>query len=247
MFGNSANKLTGKVNQQYDRVEYYFQLKRTNDSLVKANERLYNQLKVNYDLPDSSFKAVIDTVLVDSLKQYQKYHYLHAKVISNAVSTQSNYIVLTGSNVRFFKKGMGVVDANNGAVGVITEVSGDYAVVMSLLHKDSRISGKLMKGGETGTLSWDGKEPNIVNFTGIPKSAKIAKGDTIITSGFSTYFQKGIIIGRVEEIFAEKSTSNFHIRLRTAVDFNNLEYAYAILNDHQEAVTKLLDSLKKQQ
>jgi rod shape-determining protein MreC len=125
-------------------------------------------------------------------------------------------------------------------------VTDDYAVVMSLLHKDSHISGKLFKGGETGTLNWDGKTPNIISLTGIPKSAKVAKGDTIITSGFSTTFPKGMLIGFVTEVIPEKSTNNFLIKFKTAADFYNLQYVYAIDNRQQEAVNQLLEKAKQQ-
>jgi rod shape-determining protein MreC len=247
MFGNSTNQITGKINKEYDKVEYYFQLKKTNDSLVKANEALYNKLRSNFSLPDTSSKTVIDSIRIDSILQYRNFKYLHAKVVSNSVAAPNNFIVISGDNVRHLKPGIGVVDVNNGVAGIITEVDGDYAVVMSLLHKDSRISGKLFKGGETGTLSWDGKEPNILTLSNIPKSAKVAKGDTVITSGFSTSFPKGILIGRVEEVFSETSTNNFRIRLRSAANFYNLEYVYAITNQQQEPVNKILDKIKKQQ
>ncbi len=141
---------------------------------------------------------------------------------------------------------MGVVDPGNSVVGIITEVTDDFAVVMSLLHKDSRLSGKLLKGGETGTLTWDGKVPNIITLTNIPKSAKVAKGDTIITSGFSTTFPKGMMIGTVLEVLAEKSTSNYRIKFKTSTDFYNLQYVYAIDNRDQEAVNDILDKLKQQ-
>ncbi|MEJ7673007.1 MAG: hypothetical protein WKF59_09910 [Chitinophagaceae bacterium] len=48
-----ANEVTGKIYKQYNSVEYYFQLKHTNDSLVKANERLYNKLKQDFEIPDT--------------------------------------------------------------------------------------------------------------------------------------------------------------------------------------------------
>lgn len=247
MFDNTANNITGRINEQYNKVEYYFQLKRTNDSLVKANEVLYNKLKVNFDLPDSATKMQVDTLRIDSLVEYRILTYLHAKVISNSITNATNFIVLSGDNVKRFRQGMGIVDANNGVIGIITEVSGNYAVVMSLLHKDSHISGKLLKGGEVGTLSWDGKQPNIVTLNNIPKSAKIVKGDTIITSGLSTTFPRGLMLGRVEEVFAETATNNFRIKFHTAANFYNLEYAYGIINDQQEPVNKILDKLKKQQ
>ena len=61
VFSSTANQLTGKVNEQYNKIENYFHLKITNDSLVKANEALYNKLKADFQLPDTATKAVIDT------------------------------------------------------------------------------------------------------------------------------------------------------------------------------------------
>ncbi len=246
IFSNTANQFTGKISEQYNKVEDYFHLKKTNDSLWQANERLYNKLKENFQVPDTISKFIIDTLKIDSLEEHRKYRYLRATVLENSVNTQSNYIVLGRGKNQELKEGMGLIDINNGVVGIITTVSNDYAVVMSLLHKDSHLSGKLLKGGETGTLSWDGKEPNIISITGIPKSAKVNKGDTIITSGFSTTFPKGLLIGFVTEVVPEKSTNNYAIKIKTAADFYNLQYVYAIDNKQQEAVKELLEKATQQ-
>ena len=245
MFGNSANKITGKVNSQYDKVEYYFRLKKTNDSLVKANERLYNMLAQNYDIPDSiASKQVIDSIRVDSVLQYRKFTYLQSKVVANSVTSQNNYVVLHSPNVSKMRVGMGVVDPVNAVVGVITEVSGNYAVVMSLLHKDTKISGKLFKTGETGTISWDGKDPNLITLSGISKGVKIAKGDSVITSGFSAIYPKGLLLGRIDNIYMEQGTSNYRVTLRTGANFHNLEYGYAIDNSQQQEINRLLENTK---
>jgi len=244
VFSNTANQLTGKVNEQYSKVEYYFSLKKTNDSLITANAELYNKLKADFGFPDTTSKIVIDSIRIDSIEQYRKYHYFPAKVVYNSVTAQNNFIVLGRGLAQQLKNGMGVVDPNKGVVGIITEVSRDYAVVMSLLHKDSHISGKLLKGGETGTLSWDGTTPNIISLSGIPKSAKVLPGDTIISSGFSTSFPRGMMIGIVKEIIPEKSTSNFLIKFRSAANFYNLEYAFAIDNKQAEDINDLLDKVK---
>ncbi|GAB2837456.1 rod shape-determining protein MreC [Ferruginibacter profundus] len=247
VFSGTANQLTGKINEQYNKVEDYFHLKKTNDSLVKANERLYNKLRSDFQLPDTTSKTVLDTIKVDSLTQYRRYTYLQAAVIENAVNTQSNFIVVARGRVQQLKEGMGLVDINNAAVGVITAVTDDYAVAMSLLHKDSHIDGKLLKSGETGTISWDGAVPNIVSINRIPKSAKVAKGDTIITSGNSTYFPRGMIIGYVTEVLPEKSSNNYSIKLKTAADFYSLQYVFAIDNKQQEAIDQLLEKAKHPQ
>lgn len=245
IFSGASNQVTGKINQQFNRVEYYFQLKRTNDSLIKANATLYNKLKADFELPDSTTRTFIDSLKIDSIEGYRKYNYYPAKVVYNSVAAQNNFLVLSRGTAQHVKTGMGVIDPNSGVVGVITDVSKDYAVVMSLLHKDSRISGKLLKGGETGTLSWDGKTPNIISLTGIPKGAKVAKGDTIISSGFSTSIPIGMMIGRVEEAVPDKGSSNYLIKFRSAANFYNLEYVYIIENKQAESIKAILDNVKK--
>ena len=93
-FGNITNEATGKINARYNSIENYFQLKKTNDSLLIANERLYNKLKQDFDLPDSLTKTFIDTFRIDSLLQYRRYSYLGGKVVSNSVAAQNNFLIL---------------------------------------------------------------------------------------------------------------------------------------------------------
>ncbi len=246
-FGGVTNQLTGRINERYSNIDNYFQLKKTNDSLVKANERLYNRLREDFEIPDTLSRVVVDTLRIDSLLQYRKFNYLSARVAANSVVAQNNFIVLSRGSRQQFKAGMGVIDANNAVVGIITEVSDDFSVVMSLLHKDSRISAKLLKTGQTGSLSWDGKEPNLISLAGISKGVRLSKGDSVITSGFSTTFPKGMMIGRVEAIYSEPSSNSYRVAIRTAANFYALQYVYAIDNVQAEPINKLLDKVKKQQ
>ena len=124
-FGNLSNQVTGKVNAQYSRIDNYFHLKRINDSLVKANEALYNKLKIDFELPDTVTKKMIDSIRVDSILQYRKFTYLSARVVSNSISTHNNYIVLSRGRSQQLHEGMGVVDPANAVVGIITEVTDD--------------------------------------------------------------------------------------------------------------------------
>lgn len=246
IFSKTANQLTGKVNEKYNSISYYFQLKRTNDSLVAANERLYNKLKNDFDIPDTASNYLVDSIKVDSMERFRRYHYFPAKVVYNSVAAQNNFIVLGRGASQSIKEGMGVIDHNTGVVGIVTEVSADYAVVMSLLHKDSHLSGKLLKGGESGILNWDGKEPNIISLNGIPKSAKVAKGDTIVTSGLSTSsIPKGMMLGIVQEVKSDKSTNNYLIKFKTSVDFANVEFVFVIDNKQAESIRAILDTVKQ--
>lgn len=245
VFSKTSNQVTGKINEKYTGITSYFRLKKTNDSLVAANEMLYNKLKTDFEFPDTSSKIIIDSIKVDSIEQFRKYQYYRAKVVYNSVASQNNFIVLGRGAAQNIKKDMGVIDPGTGVVGIVTEVSAGYAVVMSLLHKDSHLSGKLLKGGETGTLNWDGKTPNIISLGGIPKTAKVAKGDTIISSGFSTSIPKGMMMGIVQEVKSDKSTNNHLIKFKTFADFYNIEYVYVIENKQTEEIKAILEKEKQ--
>jgi rod shape-determining protein MreC len=240
------NEVTGKVNAQYNKIQYYFQLTKTNDSLVRENELLYNKLKADFLLPDNTNKKVIDTIKVDSLEEYRMYNYLRAKVVYNSVSLPDNYIELARGTNGGMKKDRGVIDLNNNVVGIITDVSDGFSVVMSLLHKDSKISAKLKNGGDAGKVTWDGTDPNILTLTEIRKSAKVAIGDSVVTSGYTPTFPYGLMIGTVIEITPDKSMNTLVIKLRSATNFYNLEYVYAIDNLEKDAMDKLLEKANKQ-
>jgi rod shape-determining protein MreC len=245
MFSNTAGQLTGKVSEQYNKVEDYFYLKKANDSLWKANERLYNKLRQNFQMPDTTSITVIDSIKTDSLEPYRKYEYLKATVLENSVTTQSNYIVLGRGKNQGLKEGMGLIDVNNGVVGIITAVTADYAVAMSLLHKDSRIDGQLFRSTETGTVVWDGVTPNILSIKNIPKNAKVVKGDTIISSGNSTStLPKGMLMGFVTDVIPEKSSNNFIIKFKSAANFYSLQYIYAIDDAKRQLINEVLEAAK---
>jgi len=240
VFSGVMNEVTGKVNTEYNKIDYYFQLKKTNQQLTKENERLRNQLKENFEKPDTTTKIVSDSIPYDTLGNVRKWIYLSAKVVSNSVAAQNNFIVLGRGTGQQLKKDEGVVDPNNGVVGIITDVSENFAVVMSLLHKDSKISAKLKKGGDAGQVIWDGKDPNRLSLTDIRKSAKVAKGDTVYTSGFTTTFPYGLMIGTIDEIIPDKSTNNYLIKLKSTANFYNLQFVYAIENYQKEEINQLL-------
>jgi rod shape-determining protein MreC len=239
------NEVTGKVSKQYNGIEYYFQLKKTNELLAKDNERLRNLLPENFEQPDTASKMITDSTIHDSMYlTKRKWLYQKAKVVYNSFSAQNNFIVLSRGSAQQLKKDEGVVDPANGVVGIVTDVSENFAVVMSLLHKDSKISAKLKKGGDAGQVIWDGKDPNILLLTEIRKSAKVIKGDTVFTSGFTTTFPYGMMIGTVNEVLSDKSSNSYIIRLKSAANFYNLQYVYAIDNTQREEINKLLEKAK---
>jgi rod shape-determining protein MreC len=245
VYSAAAGEITGKISQQYNSIEYYFQLKKTNDSLVKANAKLYNKLKQDYEMPDTISKLAVDTIQIDTILHQRKYLYLPAKVVGNTVSQPNNYLQLHRGSQQGVAADLGVTDINNSVVGTVVDASKNYSVVMSLLHRQSNISAKLKKSGETGSIVWDGLQPNVVILKDISKDVKVAKGDTVITSGFSDKFPFGLLIGTVKEVVDDKTSNTYLIKVKTAANFYNLQYVNVINNLQKEEPQQLLKSVKK--
>ena len=205
---------------------------------------MYNKLKQDFEVPDTVNKFVVDSIKVDSLEQYRKFLYMQAKVIGNSVNLPNNYIQLSRGTRQGVNKDLGVLDANNAVVGTVIDVSNNYSVVMSLLHRQSNTSAKLKKSGQEGSVTWDG-QPNLVLMRNIPKSIIVNKGDSVITSGFTDRFPYGLLIGTVIEVIVEKSSNTVTLKLKTAADFYNIEYVNIINNLKKEEPQQLLKKVKK--
>jgi rod shape-determining protein MreC len=241
---NVATELTGKLEQRYNTVEYYFKLKRTNDSLVRENAWLHQLVKENFEWPDSLKRPVVDTVKMDSLMRIQKYSFQVAKVVNSSVTLQNNFLTIHRGSAQGVRANSGVAGPQ-GIVGVVVNVSENYASVMSLLNRQYRVVAKLKNGRERGTVEWDGTSPYYVTLRDIPKSATVKKGDSVVTSTTSPHFPGGLLIGTVMEVQDDKSSNFFTIRVKPSTNFFNIEYVYVITNLQFEEQKRFEDSTRK--
>jgi rod shape-determining protein MreC len=114
------------------------------------------------------------------------------------------------------------------------DVSENYSRVMSLLNRNSRVSSMLKKDGITGSVEWDGQDPRYLTLRNIPKSVKVARGDSVVTSTYSANFPPDIMVGTVNEISADPGSNFFTIRLRTATNFYSIQYVNIVENIQYE-------------
>jgi rod shape-determining protein MreC len=248
VFMNAAGEVTGRIGEKYNTVEYYFHLKKTNEALVQENAHLRNLLLQNYQGPDSSHKLVVDSIKVDSLLKVQRFRYYPAKVVNSFVNMQDNYITIhrgTGQGLVKHKE-WGVISPQ-GIAGRVVSVGDNFSIVMSVLHHSFKVNSILKNGPETGSVSWDGNDPRFLTMINIPKSAHVAKGDTVLTSNVSVIYPAGIVVGTIAEIIDDKSSNFYKLKLRTATDFSNLQYVYIIEDLQKEEKEKLEDPFKKNQ
>ncbi|WP_298708715.1 rod shape-determining protein MreC, partial [Chitinophaga sp.] len=171
--------------------------------------------------------------------------------INNSVNQTTNFITIRRGIKYGIRPNMGVIGPN-GMVGVVRTASENYAVVISLLTKSNgssssfSFSSRLRNSGEIGTVYWDGFDGGYVTMKDVPRSAKLHKGDTVVTSGFSAVFPENINIGYIDTFYVgEKASTSYTIRLKLATNFYNLQYVYVIENLLRDEQTRLEDSTRK--
>lgn len=237
-FINSANFLSGTVYSANKNATIYLNLKEENEKLAEENAKLRNQIKTVETIIIPSLYSdslvtdslVQDTIIVDSTNNF---NYLPALAISNSINKKYNYIYLDKGKKDGFHKDMGVIETN-GVVGVVVNSSNSYSIVMPLINEKSKLSVTIKNQGYFGTLQWTKGDVFYTEIKEIPKHVILQKGDTIVTSGYSQIFPKGLLIGFVEDTHQEKGSSFLKIKVKLSVDFSRINYAYAIENSEQE-------------
>ena len=242
-FMGTANELTGSVFSQYNKVEDYFNLKKENERLNKENSRLINLVKDNYSSPDTINKVVADTIPIDTSGIKRKYLYMQAEVVHNSTNLPNNFITLHRGSSQGIKRDMAVYGPG-GIVGVVVDVSNNFSVVMSLLHKLSSTSVKIKKSGESGSLGWDGIDPATLILKDIPKSVKLQKGDTVLTSQYSDKFPPNLMVGTIAQIIQETSTNNYLLKIKSATEFKSIQTVWVIDNMQRDEQKELEEKVK---
>jgi rod shape-determining protein MreC len=242
-FSARINEITGKLNAQYGGVYAYFNLKETNRQLAAENARLRNQLLSNFAAPDSSRKVIADTTIKDTTNRFRKYIFLPATVVANTVTLENNFLTLERGTLQGVKKDMSVISPE-GVVGTVIDVSDNYSRVMSILNRKSSVSAMLKKDNIAGSIDWDGKDPSYVTLKGIPKSAKVVKGDSVVTSNYSAKFPSQIMIGTVASISADPASNFYTLKIKTATNFYSIGYVNLVLNFRYSEQVALENKLK---
>jgi len=222
-FINSANFISGGIYNKVSSITDFFNLKSENRLLAEENNRLKNWIEKNK--PKDLNQVVTH---IDSGNYIQKYKYITAKIINNNYTKRNNFLTLNKGTKENLKIDLGVINSK-GVVGVVKNVSTNFATVLSILNSNSKINVRLKKSFHFGTLVWDGKNYNIAQITDIPRQAVVKIGDTIITGGKSAIFPEGINVGVVKNLKFENNQYK-EINITLFNDMSALSYVQVIIN-----------------
>ncbi len=228
-----ANEIGGYVHSLTSEWQEYVYLKEVNLDLSVQNATLKNKLFEYKSKLDEVWEKVDQTDSTDFV-------FMKGKVVYNSVNTRHNYIILDVGIKDSIKPDMGVVAGNN-VVGVVQSVTENYCRVLSLLNTDLRISAKIKKNNYYGSMYWDGNNPRQASLYDIPFHVELNKGDTIITSGYSSIFPEGLDIGTVSDFELKDGMFN-KVNIDLFTDFKQLFHVEIVKNINKAEVKFLLDN-----
>jgi rod shape-determining protein MreC len=236
---NATNDFSGSLFDLRTGLTQYLSLKSINEDLARQNAILMSEQKKSFIITDTASFYVQDSLY------RQQYEYIAAKVINNSTTRKSNYLTLDKGHHQKIRKDMAVI-CPEGVVGIVTEASDNFCSVMSLLNPKTRISAKLKKNDYVGTVLWEGGSIHTVSLKDIPTHVKIAKGDTVITSGYSLLFPEGIMIGIIEGFDAKGGNDFYQVNVALSTDFSNIRHVYIVNNLKKEELQQLESETEKE-
>lgn len=235
-FLSSSNMVVGTVYNLSDKVYNYFSLASVNESLAEQNRSLNTELtqlreQLAFYRQDTSYTGR----RYHSVKN--NYTFITAKVIHFSMGNQRNcFIINKGANDNV-QMGMGVIN-EKGVVGIVRSVSSHFASVVPIIDKSSSTSATVKGKTQLGELVWRGGDFRFATLEKVPLYIPVAVGDTIVTSGNSTTFPEGFMVGNVESLM-ERNDNLYEINVALSVEFDKLSYVDVIKYDYAEEESAL--------
>jgi len=235
---SSTNAATGIINESLDDLTKHFALSEFVDSVARQNAE-FQEILFN--------SGFTEPTKLDSIKNgRQQYQVIHAEVIKNTIKNNHNYMIIDKGSKDGIVEHSAVIDGR-GIVGIVRGVSDHYADVMSLLHRQTRISATTKGNNQHGgSLVWESNNPFTMDLENIPKYIKVEIGDTVVTTGSSLMFPDDLMIGTVSEQSVPSGSSSHKIKVLLNNDISDVKYVYVVKNIDRAEILELEQSVENE-
>ena len=237
---SSANAVSGRVYEASAAVGQYFSLVTVNRQLTQRNVYLEREVA---RMAQEHAEATADSSYLQRLQNNQtnRYRSVPARVVSSSLDRLNNFITIDKGEADGVKKDMGVV-CGTGIVGIVYLTSAHYSVVIPVLNSKSNISCSIRGRGYFGYLHWMGGVPDEAYLDDVPRHARFRIGDVVVTSGYSSVFPPGMLVGKVMRVYNSANGLSFRLRIKLTTDFGNLRDVCVITDAAVAERVKLLEA-----
>ena len=151
-----------------------------------------------------------------------------ARIVGRIMDKSRYYLTLNAGSLDSVESGMPII-TDRGLVGFIFSTAQRYAIIQTILDKDTRIAAKIERTRVNGVIAWEGGD--YLYLTNVSKTEDVNVGDVVVTSDYSTRYPADIVIGRIVEKKDEPTTLFWKLRVESSVHFPTLEYVFVGLHE----------------
>jgi len=240
---SGTNSVVASIDRWYLDLWHYVNLDEVNHELTVRNAELMLE---NDRLRETLMTLQHDTTEVERvmMRNLIDYDMIPAKVISNSKGTKDNYLVLDRGSNHGVKEKMGVI-GGSGVVGVVYIVGADHSLVIPITNSKSSISCRIQGQTHFGYLQWTGKSMQRASLDEIPRHAQVEQGGIVETSGHSSVFPPGILVGKIENIGNSEDGQSYTLDISLATDFSTLREVNVISTPYKTAVDSLFSRINE--
>jgi len=231
----AALETTGHMENSLSWIGRYFRALEENDFLREENIRLSSELAKSREAGIENERLRVLASFVDTVS----YNVLSARIIEKEITKQKNYITLNVGSKHGVEEQMGVID-ERGILGKVIQVTENYSLVMSYLNMDFRVPAKVQPSQAQGIIQWEGIHRDKLLLQHVIKTERVAIGQVVVTSGFSSVFPPGYPIGLVQSVEAQTGKNQLLIDVIPASKIDDAEHAFVVLKEQDQERTELI-------
>ncbi len=162
-----------------------------------------------------------------AFKQKSAHRLAAAKVIGSSVDSWSSAIIIDKGRSSGIKR-LNVVITPLGLVGRVVEAQATISKVLLINDPDFGVSAIVQRSRQQGLVT--GTLGRLLAMKYLPALADIKIDDTVITSGLTEAYPKGVLIGNVVEVHNEFSGLSRYALIKPAVNLSALEEVLVIVS-----------------
>lgn len=208
--------------QEIAGIIFYHQHMAQNEELRRENNSLRQKLITLNEIYRENER--LNKIL--SLKQKSSYRAVVAKVIGRAADAWSSVIIIDKGSYHGIKRGFVAINYL-GLVGRVIETTLSTSKIMLINDPNLSVSAIVERSRQEGLVS--GTLGAYLMMKYLPKEADVKISDVIVTSGLTSAYPKGLLIGTVVDIGEEFLGLSHYCLIEPAVNLSSIEEVLIII------------------
>lgn len=220
-------------------------LREENEMLKNENTNLQKEIRDMQGLEDENIEL---RTMVKLMKQQPNLTLVAATVSAKDPSNWYSTFTINRGSDDGIKVNQPIVNANRELVGQVSRVGDDFAEVITVLDTRSSIGVMIERSKEIGILEGNSElrfsEKCRLNY--IARDTDIKTGDFVETSGLGGVFPKGLVIGKITDVYDENATMSKVAIVEPLADISKVNEVFVITDYKNEDLSGFVLDLSEE-